>query len=254
MKKNLEKDLHKLYKNVPPPKSSSIQDTILKVREIVSETQCRGLTFWEFYFQQFGFIRKKVWIIQFLILLFCGLRLYSYPASMQVINLISSIAPLIYISTFTELSRTYTYKTVELELSTQYTLSQVMLSRISILGLMNILSLTILGIFVGIKTSLYAYEIFLYICVPFMITCFGCLWILNKFKNKESNYYCFAFGVFIMGIVSISTLYLPKLYISSSLWIWIVMLVIAMIGVAIQLYKLVINCNKKYDCINLTHI
>ena len=57
-----------------------------------------------------------------------------------------------------------------------------------------------------------------------------------------------------MGIVSISTSYLPKLYISSSLWIWIVMLVIAMIGVAIQLYKLVSNCNKKYDCINLTHI
>ncbi|MEG1059695.1 MAG: hypothetical protein RSE57_05965 [Clostridia bacterium] len=245
MKKSLEKDLHKLYTNVPPPKASGIQDTIVKVRKVVNETQYKGLTFWEFYFQQFGFIRKKVWVIQFLILLFCGLRLYSYPASMQVINLISSISPLIFISGVREISRNYTYGTVELELSTQYTLNQVMISRISILGLMNILSITVLVAFVGAKTSLHTYAVFLYICVPFMVTCFGCLWILNRFKNKESNYYCFAFGVSIMGIVSISTSYLPKLYLSYSLWVWSVMLVIAMIGVAIQLYNLVNSCNKK---------
>ncbi|MGL5642605.1 MAG: hypothetical protein ACRDDM_10065 [Paraclostridium sp.] len=244
MKKSLEKDLHKLYTNVPPPKASGIQDTVVKVRKVVNETQYKGLTFWEFYFQQFGFIRKKVWVIQFLILLFCGLRLYSHQASMQTINLISSISPLIFISGVREISRNYTYGTVELELSTQYTLNQVMISRISILGLMNILSITILVAFVGAKTSLHTYAVFLYICVPFMVTCFGCLWILNRFKNKDNNYYCFAFGVSIMGIVSISTSYLPELYLSYSLWVWSVMLVIAMIGVAIQLYNLV-SCNKK---------
>lgn len=254
MKKILEKDLHKLYTNVPPPKSSSIQDTIMKVRQEVNQTQYSGLTFWEFYFQQFGFIRKKVWIIQFAILLFCGLRLYYYPESMQVISLISTIAPLIFLSGITELSRTYTYGTVEIELSTQYTLSQVMMSRISILGLMDILSITILCIIVGTSTSLNTFSVFLYICVPFMVTCFGCLWLLNRLKNKECNYYCFTLGVFIMIVVSMSTSFLPKLYIVSSLWIWGCMLVIAMIGVSIQIYKLVNSCNKKYDYINLTQI
>ncbi|MGL5693166.1 MAG: hypothetical protein ACRCXA_03755 [Peptostreptococcaceae bacterium] len=255
MKKSLEKDLNKLYENVPPPKQSSIQETIMKVRQEVNQNQYSGLTFWEFYFQQFGFIRKKVWAMQFAILLFCGLRLHYYPESIQAISLISTISPLLFLSGITEISRTYTYGTIEIELSTKYTLSQVMMSRISILGLMDILSITILCIIVGVSTSLNTYAIFLYICVPFMITCFGCLWLLNRLKNKECNYYCFALGIFIMVGVAVSTAFFKKLYIASSIWIWIVMLVIAMIGVSLQICKLINSFNKKYDYnINFTHV
>ncbi|RDY25486.1 hypothetical protein CHL78_017975 [Romboutsia weinsteinii] len=254
MKKNLQNDLKKIYTEVPIPNPINIQETIIKVRKEVNEAQDNGLTFWEFYFQQFGFIRKNVWLIQFAILLFCGLRIYYYPGSIKVISLISSIAPLIFLSGITELSRTYTYGTIEIELSTQYTLSQVMMSRVSILGLMDILSITILCVFVGTNTPLYPYAIFLYVCVPFMVTCFGCLWLLNRFKNKECNYYCFTLGIFIMVTVSMSTAFLPKLYVVSSLWIWSIMLLISIIGSGMQIFKLVNSCNKKYDYINVTHI
>ena len=251
LKKKLENDLKKIYTDVPIPNPINIQETIIKVRRVINEPQHSGLTFWEFYFQQFGFIRKKVWIIQFAILLFCGLGLYYYQGSIQVISLISSISPLIFLSGIIELSRTCnTYGTIEIELSTQYTLSQVMMSRVSILGLMNILSITILCVFVGTNTPLHPYAIFLYICVPFMVTCFGCLWLLNRFKNKECNYYCFTLGIFIMIAVSMSTEFLAKIYIISSLWIWTIMLIISIIGSGIQIFKLVNSCNKKYDYIN----
>ena len=254
MKKNLKDEFHKLYNNSPSPNPIDIQNTIIKVRKIVNENKENGLTFCEFYFQQFAFIRKKVWLIQFIILLFCGLKLYYYPQSIDIISLISSISPLIFLSGITELSRTYTYKTIELELSTKFTLSQVMISRISILGLINILSISILAIITKNNSSFGLYVIFIYICVPFMITSFGCLWILNKFKNKECNYYCFAFGIFIMISISISKAFFPKLYIASSLYIWSIMLVIAIIGVSIQIYKLINNCDKKYDYINSNYI
>lgn len=91
------------------PNPINIQETIIQVRREVNQAQNKGLTFWEFYFQQFGFIRKNVWAIQFIILLFCGLKLYYYTISAQVIGLISSIAPLIFLSGITELSRTYTW-------------------------------------------------------------------------------------------------------------------------------------------------
>ena len=254
LKKQLENDLKKIYTDVPMPNPINIQETIIQVRREVNQAQNKGLTFWEFYFQQFGFIRKYVWAIQFIILLFCGLKLHYDTISAQVIGLISSIAPLIFLSGITELSRTYTHGTIEIEMSTQYTLSQVMMSRVSILGLMDILSITILCIIVGVNTTLHPYATFLYICVPFMVTCFGCLWLLNKFKNKECNYYCFALGIFIMVIVSMSTTFLPRLYVVSSLWIWTVMLAIAIVGSCVQIYRLLNSCNKKYDYINLTHI
>ncbi|MGL4336432.1 MAG: hypothetical protein ACRCST_06005 [Turicibacter sp.] len=254
MKKDLEHNLHQLYTDVPKANPVHLQDTIRKARQIVIETEDSGLTFWEFYFQQFGFIRKKVWLIQFIILLFCGLKLYYDPASVQAISWISSIAPLIFLAGMAELSRTYTYGTMEIELSTPYTLKQLMMSRISILGLIDILSITSLCLIIGANTSLQFYTVFVYICVPFMVTCFGCLWLLNRFKNKECNYYCFALGIFIMVGVSMATAFLPKLYLASSLWIWNVMLIIAIIGVYRQSYKLVKSCHKQEDYMNLTYI
>lgn len=253
MKKNLENDLHLLYNDVPIPDSNNIQDTIVKVRQIVSETQHNDLTFWQFYFQQFGFIRKKVWLIQFIILLFSTFKLYQ-SESTQVINLISSIAPLIFLSGITELSRTHTYGTMEIELSTQYTLKEILMSRISILGLINILSISILSIIVRTNTSLPLYTAFIYICVPFMLTSFGSLYLLNKFKNKECNYYCFILGIFIMLSTSIWSAYFPNLYTASSLFIWNILLIISIIGVSMQIHKLLNSCNKKYDYMNLTNI
>ena len=114
LKKQLENDLKKIYTDVPMPNPSNIQETIIQVRREVNQAQNKGLTFWEFYFQQFGFIRKNVWAIQFIILLFCGLKLHYYTISAQVIGLISSIAPLIFLSGITELSRTYTHGTIEI--------------------------------------------------------------------------------------------------------------------------------------------
>lgn len=255
MKKNLENNLHNLYTNIEPtPNPKGMQDTIMQVRQIVNQSQYRGLTFWQFYVEQIKFIRKNVWIIQFVILLICGLRLFNYTNSIQTISWISAATPLIFLSGITELSRTYTYGTIEIELSTQYTLSQVMMSRISILGLIDILSLTILCVFVGSKTSLENYTVFLYIYVPFMVTSFGCLWLLNRIKSKECNYYCFALGIFIMATISFLTSYFPNMYVKSTFLIWNVLLLLSVVGVCLEIYKLLSSCNKKLDCMNLSNI
>ena len=68
LKKQLENDLKKIYTDVPMPNPINIQETIIQVRREVNQAQKKGLTFWEFYFQQFGFIRKNVMSIQFIIL------------------------------------------------------------------------------------------------------------------------------------------------------------------------------------------
>lgn len=254
LKKNLENHLYDLYSNIPKSNYNDVENVMEKVRYVVSENQSNKLTFGDFYLQQIGFIRKHVWIIQFIILLFCGLKLHYSAKSIQVVSLVSAIAPLIFLSGITELSRTYTYGTTEIELSTKYTLSQIMISRMSILGLMNIFSLTILCVIVKINTSLHVYDIFLYTCVPFIITCFGCLWLLNRLKNRECNYYCLAFGIFVMILISMSSTFLPKLYITSLLFVWNIAFMLSTIGVAIQTCKLIDNCNKKYDYINLINI
>ncbi|MGL5558121.1 MAG: hypothetical protein ACRDC3_03160 [Paraclostridium dentum] len=255
MKRNLEDNLHKLYLNTPPaPNPEGIQETIMQARQIVSQRDYCDLTFWEFYFNQFSFIRKKVWIFQFIILLVCGMMLVYHQDKNQTIALISSTVPLIFLSGIGEISRAYTYGTLEIELSTQYRLNQVMISRISILGLIDILCLTILYILAGTYTSIQNYAIFLYICVPFMVTCFGCLFILNRIKDKRSNYYCFVLGMSIMTTIALVATVFPDLYIKSSMGIWTILLILSVIGVYKEIHKLLSSCSNSLDYINLSNI
>ena len=255
MKKDLKNNLHKLYKDIePPPNINGMNDTIMKVRQIVNEVDDSELTFFKFYFEQFEFIRKKVWIIQFVILLICGFKLYNSTNMIQTIAWISAATPIIFLAGFTELSRTYTYKTMEIEMSTQFSFKQVMMSRISILGLVDILCITILCLLAGAYTDINPYIVFIYICIPFMVTCFGCIWLLNRVKGRECNYFCFTLGAFVMGTVAILTNRFPTIYISSSFWIWCILLFISVIGVCLEIYKLLDSCNKKLDNMNLSNM
>ncbi|MPM63913.1 hypothetical protein SDC9_110797 [bioreactor metagenome] len=129
-----------------------------------------------------------------------------------------------------------------------------MISRISILGLIDILCLTILYILAGTYTSIQNYVIFLYICVPFMVTCFGCLFILNRIKDRRSNYYCFVLGMSIMTTIALVATVFPDLYIKSSMGIWTILLILSVIGVYKEIHKLLSSCNNSLDYINLSNI
>ncbi|WP_050607516.1 hypothetical protein [Clostridium niameyense] len=248
MSKELEDNIKLLYNSAPPASNSTgMEDTIIKVRQLVKQSEDKPLSFWKFFFLQFGFMRKKVWFIQIVIILAFSIKLTCSSKGVETLAMISSAAPLLVIAGIKELARSYTYEMAEIELSTTYSFKQLMITRITILGLIDILGLTILLILSGVSMKLHLIALILYIFVPFLVTCFGCLFILNNFKSMDKDYKCILFGLFVMIMIFIITYTFPNLYEPSACFIWSIMFLISLIGVIREIYKLGKICDRKFD-------
>lgn len=245
MKNNLKKELKALYSATPPPDEKKKNQTVLKAASIISRlsTAEATMSFGEFFLSQIKFIRKKVWLGQFSALVFCTAVIF-YSSGTNSIGLISALVPLIFIFGTGELSRAFQYKTAEMELSTPFTLNQVMLSRLTILGLTDVLVLTCIIVITAVFVPISLFRILMYLCVPFLITSFGCLFILNYIHSKECNYYCIALGVFVMaGSFALSEI-APSLYEASLISGWFIMFSISLLCTAVEIQLLLKNCTK----------
>ncbi|KEI06942.1 hypothetical protein [Clostridium botulinum] len=245
MKKDLQESIKSLYDSVPPSsKEDGLEETILRVRQLVVQSQYNKASFWQFFFAQFSLIRKKVWIIQMLIVLLCSIRLFCFSDGIDTLVMISSTAPLLILAGIQEVTRSYKYKTLEIELSTIYSFKQLILTRITILGLVDIFILTIVLILSGINLNLNLIVLILYIFVPFLVTCFTSLFILNYFKNTDCNYMCIVMGIATVALITVTATFWPNLYKPSAYLLWGVLFIVAFIGVVVEMYKLVKNCSE----------
>ena len=138
--------------------------------------------------------------------------------------------------------------TAEMELSTIFTLPQVLLSRMTLLGMTNILILSFASIMTTLYLSVNLIHSFMYFCVPFLITSLGCLFILNHIHTKECNYYCGGWSIVIMCLLFALSRALPILYETSLAECWCLLFVMTLLGVLFECKMLIRNCQK--DALN----
>lgn len=247
MKNDLKMALKEYYgRNLPQPDGDGIKQTILKARNamLTIHFSDESLSFWEFYWSQISFVKKKVWLVQFLTLLFCGITLLETSNMPNTIGLASTIIPLVFLSGARELSRAFVYDTVEVELATRFTIRQVILSRITLIGLADVFVLTIIGVMAAFILPIKMPFIFMYLCVPFLITAIGCLCILNHLHTKKCDYYCGVWGAIVMITLFFLSKAAPVLYEASLIWGWTLLFVIALLGVVLEGWFLLKNCSR----------
>ncbi len=247
MKNSLKNHLKIIYGDIPLPfDHKNMDDTIFKARQIMTALvhADNNISFWEFFWRQLRFIKKEVWTIQFGTILFCGFLLFCSPGKKDVIGQITALLPLCFIAGTGELSKAFVNQTAEMEMAARFTLQQVLLSRITLLGLADLLLLSFISILTTCYLEISLIYAFMYFCVPFLITSFTCLFILNHVRTKECNYYCAAVGMVIMMISFYASQKIPALYTSSLIGAWYLLFAAALSGVLIECMAFVKNCKK----------
>ena len=247
MKKNLKNALRQYYAaETAAPSKEAVRQTVSIARKEMSKItytdEC--ISIWTFLRTQAGFIKKKVWLTQFFTILLCGFILLNNSDMQNTISMVSALLPFLFLAGMGELSRAFVYNTAEMELSTRFTLHQAMLSRIIILGLSDVFSLTIICAITLTCLSANLLYVFMYLGVPFLITSFGCLFILNHIHTKECSYYCSAWGTGIVIISFCLTNQVPSLYEASLIWCWCLLFAVALFGVGFECLALLKNCKK----------
>ncbi len=198
----------------------------------------------KFLLSQFCYIRKRVWVASALIVLL-GWAIAFFPSSTidwhteaGKIWSISAVLPLLAMLTTTELYRSCFHRMAELETACRFSLPQIIMSRIAVLGSGNFIILTLLLIFMSRISAYSMLQVITYLMVPYLITCGVCLWILNHVRGRENMYCCAA----AVGLICVTNIIFSStvqyLYSNAYLSCWLLLFVSSALLIGIQMCNL----------------
>lgn len=196
----------------------------------------------QFILSQIGFIRKRTWIFQIIILgLLCfGFYNIGIPNSLnfKTFSLMSILAPLLLIINVDEISRVYNKSMLEIEFSTKNSLKKVLVTRMLILGITDCIALIIMMIFAGNLINISILRVIMYTLVPFNLVCIGSMKLMKHFKGKELNYACVTYSVLLMAVLLLGRLDDLGIYGQEFISSWILIYVITTIIFAFEMKKM----------------
>ncbi|WP_313346974.1 hypothetical protein [Sedimentibacter sp.] len=187
----------------------------------------------DFIKSQLGYIRKRIWFLS--VLLFTGtlLGLYFYKVSTSFVWVVSSVLPFVSLASISEIVRGTTYNMEELEMSCKHNFLEVSFVRLGILGVANfIVLISILLLFMS-KTDFGFFRLGLYLITPFLLNCYGSLFAINRFKNKETTYICGCVTAFVSILNTLLSIQINEIY-TERYWLFWVMSFIVLVVLSVR--------------------
>ena len=182
--------------------------------EFIKSAEPPKLNTFAFMIQQVSYIRKITWIVTFFICI-CAFLCVAYIEK-DYVWVISSLMPLLAVSSITETIRSKTYGMAELEQASRFSLKSVLFARMGILGGVHLLIFTVLIPWIEYKKG------FVYLFVPYLLTSVLCLITVRKMHGKEVNYVCMGISVGVSLLNLIGKANISVIYEGNNLiWWWI---------------------------------
>lgn len=173
---------------------------------------------------QIRFIPIRTWIGQFAVLVLicfvlCNLR---ENTDRQMLSVLSAMTPLLLVFQIEELSKVFYKSMLEIEFATKYSLKKLLLSRMCILGSVDVLVIGILMIVLRAYYEESLILLLLYSLVPFNITVIGLLYLLKLLNGRKYGYYACAYTAFVSACFIMLEQYRPFLYSKNQQDIWMI--------------------------------
>ena len=248
MKQNIQKKLVEMYQSVPPmPDPDGMKIIIQEANNKKGFIPKESSLLW-FIKTQIRFIDIKVWIFQILLLGVYAFFVCSTLHNIEGFLLLVPVTPIVVFIGTSELSRSYRYRMAEMEIPTRFSLPQVVLARLVIIVIADLFTLTCLMIITALQAYTAISALILYGMVPCLIAAYGCLWIMNRSHSSYSQYYTatYCIALSVMGYISINLW--PVWYNASAQGIWLLVFGIALVGVYVEVCKMLRNCSRKLEC------
>lgn len=159
---------------------------------------------------QASYLPKWVWLMfggGFLAALGVG-RCLQINLQINLLWFAGALVPFLVMASVMEGFRSMAYGMEELEMAARFSYSSILLARMGILGLGNLMWM--LGVALMMDGGLL--ENVLYLMVPYLLTDFGCLAAVRRFRGREGLYAC-------AGIAAVVCC-LELLLSSNCSWIW----------------------------------
>lgn len=151
-----------------------------------------------FLFTQAAYLRPWSWLVSVGIFL-SALYVTQHYMSHNV-WLVSALLPFAALSTVTELNRSARHRMEELELSARFSLKNLLLARLTLLGLGNLVLLSALLPVMVWWSELPLGEMGCFLLAPYCLTSLLCLIISRRFRRGEMAALCTLAAVAVSGL------------------------------------------------------
>lgn len=235
---------------------SKMQSSEAKEEEIKKTVEQSKAAFWEeaekipvshfdFLYQQAGIIRKRWWVLQFLVLTLLWGYIYGFGIRSDIRNVTGVIAGMFGILLIPELWKNRTSWSVEIEGSTYYSLRQIYAARMLAFGVVDVGLLTVFTAITSFTTSMRAEEMIIHFFLPFTVTC-GILFTALCSRCLASQA-----GAFLLALLWIMVWVLivlnDRVYSKISVSVWMTLLVLAVCYLGYGIRRTLVTCDSFWE-------
>lgn len=187
----------------------------------------RRISMREFVFTQVAFIRKSAWVISAL-LLFPAL-LGAYLSSENTIWEVSAFVPFIAMVAITESMKSSIYEMKELEMAARFSLTNVVLARLLVLGVFDLIILVCLIPICYANNTFHLVQVAVYLFAPYFLTATISLWISRRFRHKEVLYGCMCVATIISVLYMLLHLFAAFIFTISTIHWWLIFMLLLLV-------------------------
>ncbi len=207
--------------------------------------QKQMLSYHDFLWTQLEAVRKKWWILQFLLLLLLWTVLRNAGEDYYVQRSLGVVSALFVIMIIPELWKNQSNQCMEIESASYYSLKQVYAARILLFGVVDIFLLTLFCGAATIGLHLELTQLIIQFLFPLTVTaciCFGTLCSKYLFREISAIGLCILWSVIWMFLILDESIYKQ---ITEPIWMMFLVFAVGYLGFAI--YRLIKNSNSYWE-------
>lgn len=200
MNKKMKENLKRAYE---PPKPLHKEAFLQQISTQIEQASVRlqhtqGISRKTFIIRQAGYIRKAVWLIS--AMFFAGAWFIARVVEKDSVWAVAALIPFLAFVMITETMKAVTCHMEELEMTARYSMKDVVVARLVILGVMNFLVMLCLIPFLAKDNIMPGWETGLALFVPYLLTATLELWTIRRVRGREAVYFCMGIAVCVSGL------------------------------------------------------
>lgn len=181
---------------VPEPNESKIKDTIVSAKTILYQNAEKNvISYFEFFYDQTRYIRKRWWGLQLLLLFLTGWFAYAVKDVQLIHPMLGIAASLFVIMVIPELWKNRSSNAMEIEEASYFSIRQIYSARLLAFSVVDGLLLTIFALTLSMTGRVIVEELIVQFFLPMTVTCCICFRSLCS-RYAASEYMACALSLF----------------------------------------------------------
>lgn len=228
------------------PNETKLKTALLRSREaFLEEAAKQPVSYAEFFCWQAGYIQKRWWVLQLLVLTVLWWCIRSLSGTKELPSVMGIMAAVFVILLIPELWKSKVSGAMEVEGSTYYSLRQIYAVRMLAFGLVDVGLLSTFTVVTSVTTPLQGKEIIIHFFLPFTVAC-GIL-----FRTLCSRYIGSQTGAVFLSLLWIAiwifVVMNESIYQRISVLIWAVLLAAAALYLCYVIKKALTMCESFWE-------